>query len=80
MSKKPRSATANYFAFARYRPQGDTLHAKAARAQLAADQRPQPSLPEVLFLRLDGRELLDALVARRRRWRFLLEVEEQQPS
>ncbi len=49
-----------------HRPQGHTLHSKAARAQIDARERPI-ILPEVLFLKFSGKELSDALAAKRGR-------------
>ena len=60
---RKRSAV-NYFA--QYRPKGDRLHAKAARAQIDVRERPI-TLARILFLELSGRELWDALAAKRGR-------------
>ncbi len=52
--------------YRKHRPQGDSLRAKAARAEQNALARPTPSLPRVLFLELAGPELWAALAKRGR--------------
>jgi hypothetical protein len=59
MSKRP------FILPTKRRPEGHTLHSKVRRAQVDVLER-RVSLPDVLFLRLTGRELAAALPATRK--------------